>query len=132
MPYQSSILLTYKGKILLFSKEVLTSNMDSIWDFLNIKKVKGGSISEYLQKEINLPIKLKKDSLSVVQVLPRNTDGAQLFHLKLTDKYVNDIERKEGWRLEFYRFSEIEKISLSNDTKNLFTKYRDEIKALLS
>lgn len=55
-----------------------------------------------------------------------------LYHVKLTDEDVNNINRAEGNRLEFYGLGELGRLSLTDDAKLLITKYSNEIKALLT
>lgn len=132
MTTQSSIILTYKGKILLFSYDVSLYKTDNVWDFLKVEKKGSKNIIDFLRKEINLPSKLKQEEIKVDQIVASDENGLQLFHFKLTDEYVNGIDRRNRWRLEFYQFNELEKISFSNEAQMIYTKYKDLIKSLLS
>lgn len=107
---QTSILVTYKGKILLFSKDTyFQENSKNIWSLLDERKVKEFHLSSFKMTKLESP----------------------MLHIRLTDENVNTLRRKEGYRLEFYQFSEVLKLNLSDDARILLDQYQDEIKGLL-
>jgi hypothetical protein len=45
----------------------------------------------------------------------------------LTEENVHKIVRKDGSRLEFYGISELDKISLTPDSEEMYSQYKEAI-----
>ena len=129
MKSTKSLILTYKGKVLLFSHENLLQSEKDEWDFLRMGTLNKTKISDFLQKEINLPAKITDANL--VNLSIGTNEDSELFHFRLTDDNVNCIKRKSGWRIEFYRLEELDKVALSFETRSLYQKYKDQISQLV-
>lgn len=126
-----SIILTYKSKVLLFSKEVLLDPAQNKWDFLKISNTKKGKALTYVKEEIILGNGIKQNEI-VLTPFNNSEENPSVYYIKMTDGNVNSIKRKKGWRLEFYRINEIPSISLSEDASQIFEKYEEQIKNILS
>lgn len=107
---QNLIVVIYKGKVLLTSKDSLINfNEKNVWSFPD-----------------------KKRSLEFGQSKVDMVSFDNWFHyIKLTDKNVLAIKRQDGKRLEFYKPAELELLILDHDTKLLYSSYKEEIKKLL-
>lgn len=116
-----SILVTYKGKILLVAQDLIFKTEDTRWGFIDAIKSRGSV--KMLQKDITLPVQIKPNDLD---------PNSLYFHLKLTDDNVNSIQRSGAYRLEFYRLNEIDKLLLSDTTSDILKNHHEEIQALLS
>lgn len=127
----ASIILTYKNKILLFSKEVILNPSENKWDFFRIANNKKSKLVDALKKEMNLSSNVKNQELPLIP-LAGQIDNSRVFYARMTDENVNSISRKKGWRLEFYRIDELDKITLSDDASSIFTEYKDQIAQALS
>lgn len=104
-------IIAYKGKLLLICRdEISTSPSSPTWGFLNTQNVKELRMKKVETKELG-----------------SNTD-----FLVLRDEQVNQLLRKEGWRFEFYKVSELPKLQLTEDTKLILSDFKDKIGYLLS
>jgi len=127
----SSIILTYKNKILLFSKEVILNPSENKWDFFRVTNNKKSKLIDALKKEMNLSSNVNNQELPLIP-LAGEEDSSSVFYTRMTDENVNSISRKKGWRLEFYRIDELDKITLSDDASSIFEEYKDQIIQALS
>ncbi len=127
----SSIILTYKNKILLFSKEVILNPSENKWDFFRVTNNKKSKLIYALKKEMNLSSNVNNQELPLIP-LAGEEDSSSVFYTRMTDENVNSISRKQGWRLEFYRIDELDKITLSDDASSIFEEYKDQIIQALS
>lgn len=82
--------------------------------------------NEWSFAEINKIKELKLNGLEMTQL------DNLLFYVKLTDDNVNGMNRENGYRIEFYRFAELDKLSLTDKASRIVTEHRDKIKALLT
>lgn len=97
--------------MLLISKDNLHDLTEkSIWSFLN-------------------PDRLKNVGIGAADM---KTYSPCLHYLKLTDKNVFGILRKDGNRLEFYSPSEIESLVLTSEAREAYTEHKDEISKIIS
>ena len=102
------------------------------WDFLKMGKLKNKEVIDFLRKEISLTSKSGPDEEMLTSIVLNGNSPLRLFHFRLSDANVNSMKRKEGWRLEFYRFNELDEILLSDEARLIFTEHNNEIKALLN
>lgn len=129
----SSIVLTYKGKILLFSLDLDQNGVQQdAWSFIGVKKVNDETFKEAICKKVKSITKLSLDSVELLNSSGFNNKKKHLYHKQLTDENVNKMERREGQRLQFFTLRELEKIALGEQTGMLLQEYKDEVKNLLS
>ncbi len=103
---QNVILITYKNKILLSTSDIPLQKSE--WDFVKKRAIRAG--------------------LSFTDNSSLESAPEQAFtYIKLSDENVNSIARKNGQRLEFYSISEIEKLPLSAQASELFSKYKTDM-----
>jgi hypothetical protein len=127
---QNSVLVAYKGKILLKSPDNLNISQN-VWGFIGEEKSWTTAVSENVLKEVRLITKLNLDTINKIP-LTDTDNNSHIFYIKLTDGNVNSIVRREGQRLEFYSLNEVDNLPLSNSAGHILTKFRDELKELLS
>lgn len=109
MKMKNSILVIYKNKILLSSADIPMQKSE--WSFPDSKMIR-----------IEVPS---------TQKIPSEDTGKNLLYLRLSDSNVNSIARKSGQRLEFYNLTEMNKLPLSEDSKELLTAFEGKIQILL-
>lgn len=126
----SSVLLTYKGKLLLLGRDLSPISAETnIWRFIGGEKIDNESFEETIYREIEYTTKL---SLKSVQRLSssRIKKDKQFYHGKLTDDNVNSIERREGQLLDFFTLPELEKLSLTETTRLFLAEYKNAVEEL--
>lgn len=108
---QNLVVVIYKGKILLSSKD----------SFINLR-----------EKNVwSLPDKSRTREFGPTTAGMESFDR-QLHYIKLTDKNVFAIRRQDGRRLEFYGPREFGSLLLTPDTRLLYYHYKEEIEKLLT
>lgn len=131
-PASSSILLTYKGKLLLSSPDLNSSGIpQDSWSLIGGKKVEAESFEQAIRRKIKYATKLE---LKNIQPLTdaAGSSGKCFYHGELTDNDVNAIERREGERLEFFTLPEAEKLTLTEMTQEILTDYKNQLEELLA
>jgi hypothetical protein len=112
----SLVLLTYKNKALLMSKQENALDTENhIWSF--IESVKGNQESV----EIALSKRVEKETGVKIGKVEYVSDSC--YHACLTDDNVNRIERQEGQLLSFFSIREIQDLPLSGPTREFVTKH---------
>lgn len=122
----SLILLTYKGKILLF----MPANDQTFivyrpWSFIGGMRKTGESFAQTIAREVRREISIDLLSIKYISLFIDNDKRHTVYHSALTDKNVNEIQRTEGKELQFFTISEIEKLPLTSATKNLVYMHKD-------
>lgn len=109
----SLILLTYKGKILLMTREEINSNISNPWVLIGGVRNKSEKLDQTILRIVEKETGLKLDG--VTPVFEYNGEGGRkvLYHASLTDKSVNNIHRIEGHLLNFFSLQEALKLPLS-------------------
>ncbi len=108
---QKLALITYKGKLLLVCRdEIKTTPSIPVWGLPNMKNV---------------------NDLFIKRVEVKNI-GSSIEFLSLKDEQVNHLLRKEGWRFEFYKISELPKLELNEATKAVLSSLQEKITNLIS
>ncbi len=130
----SSVLLTYKGKVLLLSPDNLNLDAvrDNIWSLIGGIKSKNESFEDTVCRKVEYFTKLTLKTLQPLSNLPYGDKNRHFYVCKLTDEHVNHMERREGKKLEFFTWEEAEKLTLSESASTLFTQYKNEVKELLN
>lgn len=128
----SLILLTYKGKILLtlFENDPLILNSPYLikqhkWRFIGGENEEAESCIDSI---INRVRRVAGIRLSQIDIVSTDLSGSQkryLYHARLSDEQVNNIERGEGHLLQFFSLKELETLPLSDATKLFVSKHRD-------
>lgn len=129
----SSVILTYKGKILLLSPDLDASGVSQhIWCLIGGKKVDGQSHEQTIYRKIKYTTKLELKNIRLLAPSLHKDPGKYFYHGELTDNDVNCIERREGERLEFYTLVELEKLTLTEATELLLEEYKNAVKELFA
>lgn len=132
MFFSDSLLITYKGKVLLSTRDLaITHNIKNVWSFIGEGRLKGKSLKNSAEREITDATKLVIKDIDSVELFHKNT-AKLLYHAKLTDDNVNSIVRRTGERLEFYDLNEIEKLSLSEATNMIFSENKQKLESLVA
>lgn len=126
-------LLTYKGKVLLLSKnnkpDVLSYNP---WQFIEKEKSKHFSELDTIIREILKETKIKITELIPIPKNSTSETPEYVFHAQLTDINVNTIQRDDESLLQFYSLSELQKLNLQDSTKNILSKYKSTLELLMN
>ena len=122
----SRILLTYKGKVLLTFRESNPNALQNIlWHFIGGMKQKDKSEEETITQLVERETSIKLVSVEFLSSESVENSIEHHYCAKLTDEDVNNMERGEGQLINFFTFSEIEKLPLSTSTKLFISKHRD-------
>ncbi len=122
-PYidQCLILLTYKGKVLLLQQDnVLPIPNTNEWRFINKIKKKNVSAEKTIIQEVFRETNIMLDTVELLSSTPLDDTTQHLFHGKLTDKHVNNIQRAEGRNLQFFGLKELAKLRIHPLTQVFF------------
>lgn len=127
MQDSNGVLVIYKGKILLVSGD--SPFEQSLWSIIGDKDNWSRPLLESARKMLKSITSLNFLRIELLS-FPEITTN-HIFYIKLTDKSVNSIVRRQGQRLEFYRLDEAEKLNTTNTTGQILSKFRNEISSLL-
>ncbi len=131
MFFSDSLLITYKGKLLLTTRDlIINDHIRNVWGFLGEGKLKKNSKKNVVAREISDATKLTLSDIEVVE-LADETDNKVLYHAKLTDDDVNCIVRRSGERLEFYDIKELDNLTLTQATNSIISKNRQKLQSLI-
>ena len=132
MFFSDSLLITYKGKLLLTTRDlIINDHIKNVWGFLGEGKLKKNSKKNSVAREITDATKLTLNDIEVVE-LADDADSKVLYHAKLTDDDVNCIVRRSGERLEFYDMNELDNLTLTQATNSIISKNRQKLLSLIS
>ena len=113
---RSSILLTYKGKVLLMRKNNgYTDKEDYPWCFIEGVKEERESYEHALIRKVEREIGIKIENVEFV--------SKSCYHARLTDDNVNKIERKENKLLDFFSPKELNNLFLSEPVQEFIYKH---------
>lgn len=113
---QGSILLTYKGKVLLMHKS--SSSIDKekhAWCLIGGIKDRKESFESAMSRWVEKEMGIKVDKVEYV--------SESCYHARLTDDNVNKIQRAENQLLDFFTLGEVKKLFLSNTTSQFISKH---------
>jgi len=131
--FLSSVILIYKGKVLLYSPDIdLSGVQKDNWSVIFITKTNSDKLEETISRKVKYVTQLTLNSIKPLVVDFQDKKRKPLYFQKLTDEHVNLIERREGQRLQFFTYNELDKIDLGEQTSNLFEEYKTEVRDLLS
>lgn len=131
--FLSSVLLIYKGKVLLYSPDIDLSGLQKDnWSVIFITKTNSDKLEETISRKVKYVTQLSLNSIKPLVAGLQDKNRKPLYFQKLTDEHVNLIERREGQRLQFFTYNELDKIDLGEQTSNLFEEYKTEVRDLLS
>lgn len=126
------ILLTYKGKVLLLQKDDILHNfLENDWHFIDRYKDKHKSLETTITDEVERETNIKLDSVNLVLRVPRENRTEHLFHARLTDKQVNNIQRNDGKILQFFTLQELKKLQLHPSIAAIMSDYTSLIENLV-
>ena len=121
----SLILLTYKGKILLTSRETdLITVEKSPWCFIYAPKEKNKPLEETIRRRVEKETSIKLDSVEFLSSCDYKDKKRHFYHAQLSDKNVNNITRSEGRLIQFFTVKELEKLSLTLSSRLLVLKHK--------
>lgn len=130
MSFLSSVVLTYKGKILLLSPDIPSVNPTKfLWGFISGQKTASESSIQTIHRKVKQATKLDLKNIKLVSV--ESSESECIYHGELSDIDVNSIERKEGLRLEFYTLRELQKLNLTEDTEGFLNDHKETVEELL-
>jgi hypothetical protein len=131
--FLSSVLLIYKGKVLLYSPDIdLSGIQKDNWSVIFITKANSDKLEETISRKVKYVTQLSLNSIKPLVAGLQDKKRKPMYFQKLTDEHVNLIERREGQRLQFFTYNELNKIDLGEQTSNLFEEYKTEVRDLLS
>lgn len=131
--FSSSVLLTYKGKILLSSPDLpIAGPKPQSWCLIGGKKPDEQSPEQTIQKRIKYITKLELKNINLLSPSLHKNHGEYFYYGQLSDSDVNSIERREGERLEFFTLIELEKLTLTEATEGLLSEYKNAVEELLA
>lgn len=110
------ILLTYKGKALLMYK--MSSAIDSVqheWSLIGGGRGEKESFEEALSRRVEKEARIKIEDVEFL--------SDRCYHASLTDDNVNNIKRYEGQLLDFFTLREVQKLPLSESTRQFISKH---------
>ncbi len=127
---QSSVLLTYKGKILLITPDVNLETGVSVkpWSLIGGQTINKETSKQVIQRKIKSATKLDFEN---IELLPSKNKNRNFFYIELTDNQVNSIERRDNEKLEFFTLKELDKLNLNETTALLFNEYREEVEKIV-
>ena len=128
----SSVLLTYKNKLLLLGPEAYPNPSEQpLWRLVGGLKGNKETNKDTIYRKIKHTTSLELKDVNISS--PFNDLGGEcVYHVELTDKDVNKMERREGQRLEFFTLAELSKLSLTEATEVFFTENKTIIEGLLA
>jgi len=127
----SSIVLTYKGKMLLLSPDTpQISPSQYAWDLIGGRYTDTESSEQSIQRKIKHITKLDLKNIKLLASKLQNRNEC-IYHGELSDSDVNSMQRREGQRLEFYTLTELEKLTLSHAAAGLLAEYKEAVEELL-
>lgn len=117
---QALILLTYKSKALLMYRQKNPLDVDNNeWSFIEAKKNAKDTAAAALQKNVEREMGIKIDNVECV--------SDYYYHATLTDDNVNQIKRAEGQILAFFSRRELQKLILTDPTREFILKHGELI-----
>lgn len=130
MLFSDSLLISYKGKLLLSTRDLVIDNhIKNVWSFVGEGKLKKNPKKNSVVQEITDATKLNVSDIEVVQLADNDTEV--LYHAKLTDDDVNSMVRRSGERLEFYDINELDNLSLTNAANLIISQNRQKLLSLI-
>lgn len=123
---QNGIIIIYKGKLLLVTKDSLAE--ENLWSFVG-ENYNWTNSQESALKILKRVTKLK--SLIVEKISLSDSGDDTLYFTRLSDKNVNSIERSETEKLEFYNLKEVLGLNLTSSTQTLVSNFQEKITQLL-
>ena len=110
-----SILLTYKGKVLLMHKQKsVIDDEKHPWSLIKGTREKKESFEDALIRTVEEEAGIKIEKVEFVSEF--------CYHAQLTDDNVNKIQRKEFQLLDFFTPKELDKLFLSKSTRDFIYK----------
>ena len=116
----SLILLTYKGKaLLMYRTDSAIDSKKHEWCFIGGEKSEDESFEEAMARRVENEASIKIEEVEFV--------SKNCYHARLTDDNVNNIKRDERQLLDFFNLSEVQKLPLSESTRQFVSKHADLI-----
>lgn len=110
------ILLTYKGKaLLMYRTDSAIDSKKHEWSFIGGEKNGEESFEEALTRRVEKEASIKIEEVEFV--------SKNCYHARLTDDNVNNIKRDERQLLDFFNLSEVQKLPLSESTRQFVSKH---------
>lgn len=111
-------------------ENILEPHNNNAWHFIKKLKPKEISPEKAIVQEVERETHIKLDEVTLLSSVINNDVVQYLFHAKLSDKHVNNIERAEGRILQFFGLNELSKLQIQQSTKSFFSSNQASIKRL--
>lgn len=126
----SFILLTYKSKLLLVVPDFDPSGMiEPVWVLMNTTSTASSKKKLLDQVLFETHLSFHNENVQIDTYKP--SENATVYHVRLTDQNVNNIQRRDRQKLEFFTFKELAKLRLSDSTRDLFNEHSALFQELL-
>ncbi|MEN9406800.1 MAG: hypothetical protein RLZZ455_16 [Candidatus Parcubacteria bacterium] len=127
----SIILLTYKGKVLLFLEESTPIRSSSdVWSFIMGVKRKKETFEDAVVRAVFESMQIKLSEVTLLSNWVYDGEKKYFYHALLSDKDVNNIQRSEARTIDFFTLRELEKVKLEQITKLFIEKHRSLLEEL--
>lgn len=132
-PYidQCFILLTYKGKVLLLQQDnILPTPNTNEWRFINKLIKKNTTAEKAILQEVYRETNVELENVNLLSSMQMDETMLHVFHGKLSDKHVNNIQRAEGRNLQFFSLKELQKLHMHPSTQIFFKNNWQTVESL--
>ncbi len=110
------ILLTYKNKVLLMHKQNGVLDFEKHpWNLVTVVKNKNFPFEKALKNQVYKEMGIIIENIETI--------SENYYHVRLTDKNVNDIQRSEHQLLDFFTLKETDKLDLSDEASRVISAY---------
>lgn len=112
----SSLLLTYKNKaLLMYQQDNSLDEGKNAWSLLRSSKNSKESFENAFERNVEKEMGIKIKKVEFV--------SESCYHAALSDDNVNRITRSEGRLISFFTLKELQKLFLSNSTREFVSKH---------
>lgn len=111
-------------------ENILEPQNSDAWHFIMKVKPKDTSAEKAIIQEVEREIRIKLEEVTLLSQTVEKNIIQYLFHSKLSDKHVNNIERAEGRILQFFGIHELAKLQVQPSTQSFFHNNISQIQQL--
>lgn len=116
--------------LLLQQDNILPTPNNNAWHFINKLKSKNSTAEKTIIQEVHKETGIALESVELLATIPADDTMQYLFHARLSDKHVNNIERAEGRILQFFGLKELSKLHIHPSTNMFFQENKEMIETL--
>ena len=117
--------MLFENNPMILESQVLLRK--SAWKFVGGIREANESFQEAIVKRVFSITGLKLNGIEHLSTITTDKERKYLYHAKLTDKDVNNIERANGFLLQFFTIKEIDLLTLSTTTQIFVDRHREFI-----